>query len=208
MRQTMRGFGCEGTLTAGLPPTSLRSCKRGKGHQQGQGWGHGRPQNVPSGHSLEAAAWGSKGLEPGRSSSPRAGAVRGHGCPQRELRCPWGLGGAGTARGGHRAGQRGIHTPSDSSPISKQKQRCREEPHAERSQERRDKKREEKGRRGQRLVLTHLSVCLSVRGCPGARGQSHTSFPAHHQSLGATRSQSSTRRVTKQERQRRCLPSG
>lgn len=71
----------------------------------------------------------------------------------------WGA--AGAARGGHRAGHRVIHTPSDSSPISKQKQaRWREEPATcrEKPGEKRQKERE-KRRRGQRLVLTRLSVC-------------------------------------------------
>lgn len=68
-----------------------------------------------------------------------------------------------------------IHTPSDSSPISKQKQaRRREEPATcrDKAGEKRQKNREkEKGRREEKLVLPHCQpVHLSVRGCPGAQG--------------------------------------
>lgn len=67
MQRVREGFGQEGTLTAGLPPTSLRSCKRRKGHQQGQGpacRGHKGSHKMPHrGHSLKASVWASEGPE-------------------------------------------------------------------------------------------------------------------------------------------------
>lgn len=103
--------------------------------------------------------------------------MRGHGCPQREGRSHWGLGGS---RGGHRAGHRVIHTPSDSSPISKQKQaRWREEPATcrEKPGEKRQKEREKRSR-GQRLVLTHLSVCPWLPWSQGTEPDLILSFSA------------------------------
>lgn len=69
-----------------------------------------------------------------------------------------------------------IPTPSDSSPISKQKQTrrredaaaCRDKP----GEKRPTRERQEKGRKEERLVPPHRQhVPLSIRGCPGARGQ-------------------------------------
>lgn len=52
MQRAREGFRCEGTLTAGLPPTSLRSCKRQeRGISRGRGQhtkGTGVLQNAPS----------------------------------------------------------------------------------------------------------------------------------------------------------------
>jgi len=50
MQRVREGFGHEGTLTAGLPPTSLRSCKRQeRGISRGQrAEGTGVPRHGPS----------------------------------------------------------------------------------------------------------------------------------------------------------------
>lgn len=132
----------------------------------------------------------------------------GQGCPHREGRCHWGLGGSRGSQGWARGWAHGDPYPFRLVPhlqaeAGKVERRAS---HMQREARREETKRErEKGRRGQTLVL-------SVHGCPGARGQSQTSFPAsvpaHHQSPRATRRQGSTCRVTKQERQGRCLPLG
>lgn len=105
MQRARQGFRREGTLTAGLPPASLRSCKRRKGHQQGQGPAHQRhraPTKCPSKGTLKAAVWASEGPKSARTLQR---SQEGTGCPQRGTKCHWDTELEGSGRNG--CGSRG-----------------------------------------------------------------------------------------------------
>lgn len=141
-----------------------------------------------------------------------------------------GEGGAGAGGGGRRrrgyAWGRGlrkglIHTPSDSSPISKQKQaRRREEPAACRDkpgEKKRQKNREKRRGGGKEVSSAAPPTHPSVPDCPGARGQSVTggflsphSLPARYQTQQRARVALGlqTRRDSRQRASDAASPSG
>lgn len=100
MQRAREGVRREGTLTAGLPPASLRSCKRRKGHQQQQGpahQGHRAPTERPSKGTLKAAVWASEGPKSARTLQQ---SQEGTGCPQGGTKCHWGTELEGSGRNG------------------------------------------------------------------------------------------------------------
>lgn len=190
--QRARGAGAQGDTHSGAAShitsqlqETRKGCKRGRGAARHR---DGGPTERPIKGALTAPVWAGEGPEMGGSClgtwlSPEGREVS-QGNPTRGL---WlrggsrrGGGGLGAARG-LEGQEQGWSIPLPTRPPSPSRSGRggeKSQPHAETSQERREKQREEEGRREERLVLPcpNPSVC----GCPGARGQSTTRVPCPH----------------------------